>query len=407
MQVKVFAARDMASGLKKVKETLGPDALILSTKTVRNGKLGVIGKPTLEITAAIDTAWNDQTREAAKHERRLFMSGDGQESSGKPKLSEMRNQLNTESSSNSEIGELRNMIQGLSRRLSGMEQPASARPYVEPEYSRHDNASTPDPVIQLLCRQGINLETARVVARFTRDTIENNEFISTSDLNSILTKTIAKLFNVRDIIPSRLTDQKRISLIGPTGVGKTTTIAKLAANYLDKFNGRIGLITIDTYRIAAVEQLKVYGEIMNLPVEVVIKPEDLDRALSKHSNCDLILIDTAGRSPRNDIDIQELADFFRPHLGIENHLLLSATTREEELESIIHRFGYYLPMESFIFSKIDECGLLGILLNMHYKNDTPISLLTNGQRVPEDLLYPDPVTIAGLIMNGNGALGHG
>ena len=157
---------------------------------------------------------------------------------------------------------------------------------------------------------------------------------------------------------------------------------------------------------AAVEQLKVYGEIMRLPVEVVIKPQELDLALEKFRDHDLILIDTAGRSPRNSVDLEEMAAFFRPDLGIEHHLLLPATAREREIEEIIRRFGI-LPISNFIFSKIDECGQLGVLLNVHYKNDTPISFLTNGQRVPEDLIMPSPSAIADLIMNDQGSAYHG
>ena len=121
---------------------------------------------------------------------------------------------------------------------------------------------------------------------------------------------------------------------------------------------------------------------------------------------DLVLIDTAGRSPRNGGDLQELANFIRPHLGIENHLILPATTRERELEEIIRRFSI-VPVNNFIFSKLDECDQLGVLLNIHYKNDTPVSFLTNGQRVPEDLIMPSPATIAELIIDEERMLHHG
>ena len=145
---------------------------------------------------------------------------------------------------------------------------------------------------------------------------------------------------------------------------------------------------------------------MRLPVEVVIKPQELDQALDKFREFDLILIDTAGRSPRNSLDLQELAGYLRPDLGIENNLLLAATTREREIEETIKRFGI-LPINNFIFSKIDECDQLGVLLNIHYKHDTPISFLTNGQRVPEDFIMPTPTAIADLIMNDHRNQHHG
>ena len=193
-------------------------------------------------------------------------------------------------------------------------------------------------------------------------------------------------------------NQHRIAFVGPTGVGKTTTLAKIAASYLGKHSNSIALITIDTYRIAAVEQLKVYGEIMHLPVEVVITPEQLEKAINKHSDKDLILIDTAGRSPRDEFCIEELSTFLKPELEIEKHLVLSAATRENELIEIIRCFEK-LTVSNTIFTKIDECSKLGILLNVQIQNSNPLSYLTNGQRVPEDLIEISPKIVAELIMS--------
>jgi flagellar biosynthesis protein FlhF len=158
------------------------------------------------------------------------------------------------------------------------------------------------------------------------------------------------------------------------------------------------MITIDTYRIAAVEQLKVYGEIMHLPVDVVITPEQLEQAIARHSDKELILIDTAGRSPRDSYCIDELASFLAPELHIDKHLVLSAGTRENELLDTIERFST-LEINNTIFTKIDECSSLGILLNTQIQNSSPLSYVTNGQRVPEDLLEISPKLVAELIMS--------
>lgn len=415
MQVKVFESKDMASGLKMVKEALGPDALILSTRTIRSGTFGITGKPMMEITAAIDNTWPDSIAQGAKGAGRQGLPAHRQ---GRP---ELRNDISYEEiwaqdtppakttalpqqqpvhpDIHNELAELRNIVKGLSNRMTGIDPAALRRPYVEPEFiASGSGSSSADPVVSFLSSYGVNQETAQVVARFTRDTIEEATDLDRSDLADIFKAAIARLFTTEQLLDKKLTRQRRISLVGPTGVGKTTTLAKIAAYYLSQFGGKIGLITIDTYRIAAVEQIKVYGEIMRLPVEVVLKPQDLDQALDKYRDFDLVLIDTAGRSPRNVVDLQELAGFLRPELGIENNLLLSATTRERELEEIIKRFGI-LPVSNFIFSKIDECDQLGVLLNIHYKHDTPISFLTNGQRVPEDFIMPSPAAIADLIIN--------
>ena len=415
MQVKVFEAKDMASGLKMVKEALGPDALILSTRTIRSGTFGMIGKPMMEITAAIDNTWQEPVAQPVNGRRqslppkRLTRPEERQDISYDevwaqdalpPRATPYQHQTPANQDIQNELAELRNIVKGLSNRMTGIDPAALRKPYVEPEFAASGgggNVST-DPVITFLGGYGVNQETAQVVARFTRDTIEEATNLDRSDLTAIFKAAIARLFTTEKLLDKKLTRQRRISLIGPTGVGKTTTLAKIAAHYLSQFGGKIGLITIDTYRIAAVEQIKVYGEIMRLPVEVVIKPQELEQALDKFRDFDLVLIDTAGRSPRNGVDLQELAGFLRPELGIENNLLLSATTRERELEEIIKRFSL-LPINNFIFSKIDECDQLGVLLNIHYKHDTPISFLTNGQRVPEDFIMPSPAAIADLIIN--------
>ncbi|MCL2789967.1 MAG: flagellar biosynthesis protein FlhF [Desulfobulbus sp.] len=428
MQVKVFEAQDMATGLKMVKEALGPDALILSTRTIRSDSFGMLGKPMMEITAAVDNNWQEPRPKspAPRTTRYTQAIRPRSQDSVQPDLtydelwrqdqpkrqppyppSGRSNVPSAGQDVQSELAELRALVKGLANRISGLDAPALRSPYVEPEFAAPATSPVPmDPVTGLLTGYGINQETALVIARFVRETIGHTRHLDDTGLNAILKAAIARLFNTAQVLDNRPARQQRLSLIGPTGVGKTTTLAKIAAHFLSRHGGRIGLITIDTYRIAAVEQLKVYGEIMRLPLEVVIAPQDLEASLEKFRDFDLVLIDTAGRSPKSELEIRELATLFRPELGIENHLLLAATTRERELEETIRRFSA-LPISSFIFSKIDECDQLGVLLNIHYKNDTPISFLTNGQRVPEDLLMPAPADIAALILNDHGSMQHG
>jgi flagellar biosynthesis protein FlhF len=139
---------------------------------------------------------------------------------------------------------------------------------------------------------------------------------------------------------------------------------------------------------------------MHLPVDVVITPNQLRQAIESHCDKDLILIDTAGRSPKDDFCIDELSSFLSPDLNIDNHLVLSATTREKELLNTINRFQQ-LGLQHTIFTKVDECINLGILLNIQIQNCFPVSYITNGQRVPEDLIIPSPKVVAELIMAEN------
>ena len=136
---------------------------------------------------------------------------------------------------------------------------------------------------------------------------------------------------------------------------------------------------------------------MKLPVEVVLSPTQLEQALIRHADKDLVLIDTAGRSPRDRISLEDLAEFLKPEFNIEKSLVLSAVTREEELLDTIEQFNV-LGIDNTIFTKIDECSRLGVLLNTQLHNHAPLSCLTNGQRVPEDFLEIDRETVSRLII---------
>ncbi len=187
--------------------------------------------------------------------------------------------------------------------------------------------------------------------------------------------------------------QKVVALVGPTGVGKTTTIAKLAANYRLQEGVQMGLITIDTYRIAAVEQLKTYAEIIDLPMKVVTSPKELKQAIDEMSHLDFVMIDTAGRSPKDDLKIHELKTLLNEAYVDEIHLVLSATASMKSLETIIERFSI-VTITSLIMTKIDEAVGSGVLLSLQQRFPYPFSYLTTGQDVPEDIEIADAATIA-------------
>ena len=188
------------------------------------------------------------------------------------------------------------------------------------------------------------------------------------------------------------------ALVGPTGVGKTTTIAKLAANYRLREKRSVGLITVDTYRIAAVEQLRTYADIIDLPMEVVSTPREMREAVKRLRGLDLILMDTAGRSPRDEIKLQELKAFLAEASADEVHLVLSGVAGERTLLQTAERFSA-VGTTSLIFTKLDEAGGLGNLLPVLRNSGLPLSYLTNGQNVPDDIEVAAADRLADLILD--------
>ena len=189
-----------------------------------------------------------------------------------------------------------------------------------------------------------------------------------------------------------------VALVGPTGVGKTTTIAKLAANYRLRENQRVGLITVDTYRIAAVEQLRTYAEIMDLPMEVVSTPREMRDAKAKMSDLDLVLMDTAGRSPRDEVRIQELKSMRAEAEPDEVHLVLSAGSGARSLVTTAERFAE-VGTTALLITKVDEATTLGNLVSLTRGCRLPVSYLTDGQNVPDDILVAERASLAELILN--------
>ncbi|MBN2427681.1 MAG: flagellar biosynthesis protein FlhF [Deltaproteobacteria bacterium] len=410
MQVKVFESEDMASGLQKIKETLGPDALILSTRTVRKKGLGLLGKSYLEITAAKDSPELSVQKPPVPKKKKMPIPlevCDNEPDTVVPEqeeivginplareIEQIKSQLAGQEikSIQTELNELKELFREFSGKAVQMPQvvPPSMPATVK-------KAASSGFMISRLLEAGVQAEVAETIvscarAKYSEAQLEDEKFFE-----AFLVETVADLISVSGPLTAQDNGPRKVALIGPTGVGKTTTMAKLAAEYLFRTKGSVALVTIDTYRIAAVEQLKVYGEIMNLPVEVVFSPEQLDQAFAKHKDKDLILIDTAGRSPKDVVKINELNTFLGAGSGVENHLVLAAQTREKDLLETIRTFGK-MPLNNLIFTKLDECEDCGVLLNVPACQSLPVSFLTNGQRVPEDLLIAEPINITDFIL---------
>lgn len=214
---------------------------------------------------------------------------------------------------------------------------------------------------------------------------------------ALLSAMVEADIRVAPPIQTEVGRRRVVALVGPTGVGKTTTIAKLAANFRLRDGIKMGLVTVDTYRIAAVEQLRTYAEIIDLPMKVVTSPQEMRRALDELSDLDLILIDTAGRSPRDELKIQELKSLLNEASVDEVHLVMSLTASVRSIRMTCEQFASVNPT-SLILTKLDEAAGAGSLLSVSRDVNLPFSYLTTGQDVPEDIEPANANRVARLVL---------
>lgn len=427
MQVKVYEARDMRSALEKVKKELGPEALILSSRNIYKDRLGVLGKPWVEVVAAVDQGsveannnesvpQNETQKESAVPEKvqeeknlsgiytkenrfKYVLDENSQVSSTDAKPA----RLQDDESLIDELRQMRICFQGLSQEISEIKSQRTKETNISLPYSKSqdfDSSKLAKKILPDLDGIGLGEKALELLSHMIEKKIGSSNNIRKDSLDHFLEQVIAEIVSVINPLSGSWAKQKRISFIGPTGVGKTTTLAKVAANYLLNCGKKVAMATIDNYRIAAVEQLKIYGQIMNVPVETAKTPQELKKIFDRHHDKDLILVDTAGRSPKDESSLQELASFLNPSLQLENHLVLSVTTRESELLAAIQRFQN-IELHGLVFTKLDESDLLGSILNVQLHAGYPVTFLTNGQKVPEDILPHEPRHLARMILKRN------
>lgn len=268
----------------------------------------------------------------------------------------------------------------------------------------------PDALFQhylRLLESSVSRDIADQIIGAVRDELTPTELLDSSIIRTTVLRHIAGLIPVADALPSappspRAGDSRRgplvIALVGPTGVGKTTTIAKLAATYKLRRGNSVALITSDTYRIAAVDQLRTYAGIIGLPMKVVLTPTEMTAAVNALSNHDVILIDTAGRSQFNHDRIAELSEFLTAAHPSEVHLVLSTTASEDVLLKTAESFAAVRP-NRVILTKLDEAVNFGVVVNVARRLDTQLSFITTGQEVPDHLEQSHPDRLARMVLD--------
>jgi flagellar biosynthesis protein FlhF len=249
--------------------------------------------------------------------------------------------------------------------------------------------------------QLVEAEVPEVLARrlvlHVADSLEPDQLGRSSAIQSALCEAVAECIPIAPPIRAVVGTRRVVALVGPTGVGKTTTVAKLAANLKLVHGIRVGLVTVDTYRIAAVEQLKTYAEIIDLPLSVANDPGEMRQAIDDLGAVEMVFIDTAGRSPRDEVKIRELGDFMTQARPDEVHLVLSAGAGQRSLRSAVERFAQ-VRADRLILTKLDEAEGYGAVLGVLGQANRPLSYLTTGQAVPDDIEPADRVRLARLVL---------
>jgi flagellar biosynthesis protein FlhF len=386
MKLKTFQGRSMADALEQVKRQFGRDAVILNTRTfTRGGFLGLGGKPFVEITAAKDRSDLPGAVRRGTVQTRL-KAGDRADGAVAPLSPGSSPVANTAASDSvlTEVGALKSLVSELLR-----------------ETRRTNVAKVPGALYdtyRALVENAVAEELATELVESLRGRLNDEQMHDAKAVHAHLAKALEAMLPTAG--PIRIASRGEpyiVALIGPTGVGKTTTIAKLAANFCLRDRKKVGLITIDTYRIAAVEQLKTYAQIIDVPLEVAMSPDQLKEAVVRMADRDVILIDTAGRSQRDAMKIQELRGFFgavKPH---ETHLVLSSACSEMVLTETIDRFRD-VGVDRVIFTKLDEALGFGVILTCLQKVDARLSYVTTGQDVPSDIEVGEGSALAELIL---------
>lgn len=365
MKVKVFTASNIQDAMAQVKGELGRDAVILHTRRFRKGGfLGFFGREMVEVMAAIDTPPPAPVPERKAAHQTVVIPRPNEE---EPKVTAI--QL--------EMANMRKMIEQVLTKLPRQEK---LRPPLYDALVKNDI----DPVIAENLVQGLPEEGPL--------TGSNPAFVRQL-LMERLTNHLQRVEGIA--VPE--TGCKVVAFIGPTGVGKTTTIAKLAASFAFGQGLKVAIVTADTYRISAVEQLKTYADIIDVPLEIVYTPDEMKAALYRHRDKRLVLIDTAGRSPRNQYQLAELQALLAVDPYIETHLVLSATTKYADALDTVNRFSVCSP-QKFLFTKIDEASNMGTLFNLLYQFPTTLSYITTGQNVPDDIELANPATLANMVL---------
>ncbi|MCL2565174.1 MAG: flagellar biosynthesis protein FlhF [Defluviitaleaceae bacterium] len=405
MKLKRFEGRSEEEAIEKVREELGASALILSVRKVKPVGVFQFFKSTrVEVTAAydVDEGKADAKAPEVNKERETFAQSNDM-------AFERDKLLFDQMAKNKKISEQQMRIENLENELKSMTKKLSVDSFKHRKEERVFDNRLMQIFYDTLASQDVMPEIAMEILNEIGgmgDEIDSNINLA---VRLVYNKILSILSKSSDDIPKASKSQgkcRTVMLMGPTGVGKTTTIAKLSSNFILQDNYSVGLITADTYRIAAVDQLKTYADILGIEVGIVYEPEELvgklDSMLSLH---DIIIVDTAGRSHKNWENFDELRRIIASvsHINMEKYLVLSMTSKYEDMLDIIEKFSEMCDFR-LILTKLDETSSYGSILNICYKTGIKVDYLTTGQNVPDDIEKMKPEKVAKALLGMEGVI---
>ncbi len=351
MKIKKVQATSIQEALAEIRREFGPDAIILHTKQLRNNRVDSSG-PQVEVTAGIDQ--EPDTSSEVKREQ--------------PRQAPVHASPTANEDLHNQMERMQKLIEHLTQELQYPD--VQNLPLAYRETYLH------------LVQQEVESRAAKVLIKDSRDYL--GDHADQEEIIAYLQESIEKRFTQDSTQAFQSQGQKVIVLVGPTGVGKTTTIAKLATQKSVEEGRSVALITADTFRVAAADQLRVFADLLDLPLEVVYTPTEMKKALEKFQDYDYVYIDTTGRSQKDHDNLKSIHQLIKAASPDEIHLLLGASTSKSTLLQITEKFSLF-EITDVLITKVDEAETVGNLYSLFEKFQLPISYFTNGQNVPEDI----------------------